>query len=252
MMLLVVHLVLGHRRLRDLEYYRDDVMVKRVLGLKRLPDVATVSRALASADERSLEKVREVSTSMMLERLVGGKLARVRLDFDGSVLSTGRHAQGTAVGFNKKKGERRYYPLFCTVAQTDQVLDVHHRWGNVHDSNGAETFIAHCILGCESHWARCASRRASTAPSSTRPSRTPCTARRGIHYLGVFRALHRVQDDVRGTQTLANPRRGTQLLRDTVETQVMELAISIFVYPQARSTPEQGAHPTRSVHPPGT
>jgi hypothetical protein len=147
MMLLVVHLLLGHRRrLRDLEYYRDDEMVKRVLGLKRLPDVATLSRALASADERSVQKVREESTCIVLERLSGEKLARVTLDFDGSVQSTGRHAEGTAVGFNKKKkGERSYYPLFCTVAQTDQILDVHHRPGNVHDSNGAEDFIAQCV-----------------------------------------------------------------------------------------------------------
>jgi hypothetical protein len=68
------------------------------------------------------------------------------LDFDGSVLITGRHAEGTAVGFNrKKKGARSYYPLFCTIAQTDQVLDVHHRPGNVRDSNGADTFIDHCV-----------------------------------------------------------------------------------------------------------
>ena len=74
------------------------------------------------------------------------RFASVTLDFDGSVLSTGRHAEGTAVGFNKKKkGARSYYPLFCTVAQTDQVLDVHHRPGNVHDSNGADTFIEHCV-----------------------------------------------------------------------------------------------------------
>jgi hypothetical protein len=146
MMLLVVHLLLGHRRLRDLEYYRDDEMVKRVLGLKRLPDVATLSRALASADLRSVEKVREESTSLVLERLAEEQLARITLDFDGSVQSTGRHAEGTAVGFNKsKKGARSYYPLFCTVAQTDQVLDVHHRSGNVHDSNGAEDFIAQCV-----------------------------------------------------------------------------------------------------------
>ena len=52
-------------------------------------------------------------------------LSRVTLDFDGSVQSTGRHAEGTAVGFNKqKKGARSYYPLFCTVAQTAQVLDL--------------------------------------------------------------------------------------------------------------------------------
>ena len=48
----------------------------------------------------------------------------------------------TAVGYNKKKkGQRSYYPLFCTVAQTGQVLDVWHRAGNVHDSNGARAFI---------------------------------------------------------------------------------------------------------------
>jgi len=73
-------------------------------------------------------------------------LARITLDFDGSVLSTGRFAEGTAVGFNnKKKGQRSYYPLFCTVAQTGQVLDVHHRPGNVHDANGAKAFILACI-----------------------------------------------------------------------------------------------------------
>jgi hypothetical protein len=45
------------------------------------------------------------------------------MDFDGSVISTGRVAEGTAVGFNKKKkGQRSYYPLFCTIAQTTQVF----------------------------------------------------------------------------------------------------------------------------------
>lgn len=146
MMLLVVHVLLGHRRLRDIEYYRDDEMVKRVLGLKRLPDVATLSRALASADERSVDKVAALSTSMVVQRLSAECVKRITLDFDGSVLSTGRHAEGSAVGFNKtKKGARSYYPLFCTVAQTDQVLDVLHRAGNVHDSNGAPAFIARCI-----------------------------------------------------------------------------------------------------------
>lgn len=134
MMLLIVHLVIGHRKLRDVDYYRDDEMVKRVLGLKRLPDVATISRSLSSADELSVEKVRAESRNGVIERLCAEGLSRVTLDFDDSVLSTGRHAEGTAVGFNKKKkGQRSYYPLFCTVAQTDQVLDLHHRPGNVHD-----------------------------------------------------------------------------------------------------------------------
>lgn len=143
---LIVHLMLGYRRLRDMDYYRDDLMVLRLLGLRKLPDVSTVSRALARVDEKSIGKLRQACREMLLARLQSLRLVRVTLDFDGSVLSTGRHAEGTAVGFNKqKKGERSYYPLFCTIAQTGQVFDVLPRSGNVHDSNGALEFILECI-----------------------------------------------------------------------------------------------------------
>ena len=146
MLLLVVHLLLGYRELRDLRYYQDDEMVKRVLGLKRLPEVSTVSRRLAQADQHSVERVQMENRDLVLSRAVRLALSRVTVDFDGSVLSTGRRAEGTAVGFNKKKkGQRSYYPLFATVAQTGQVLDVLHRPGNVHDSNGAIEFIGACI-----------------------------------------------------------------------------------------------------------
>jgi hypothetical protein len=143
---LVVHLLLGYRRLRESESYEDDPMVKRLLGLSRLPDVATLSRALAQADQRSVEKFRALVREVVVERLRKLELKRVTLDFDGSVQSTTRWAEGTAVGFNKKKkGARSYYPLFCTVAQTAQVLDLLHRPGNVHDSNGAQAFVLECI-----------------------------------------------------------------------------------------------------------
>jgi hypothetical protein len=35
--------------------------------------------------------------------------------------------------------------LFCTVAQTGQFFDIHHRPGNVHDSNGAAQFMLNCF-----------------------------------------------------------------------------------------------------------
>ncbi len=145
-LLLIVHLVLGFRELRDIRYYVDDPLVKRVLGLKRLPDVATISRALSSADEQSVRRLQRLLRELVLLRLTALCVDRGTLDFDGAVIGTARHAEGTAVGFNRKqKGQRSYYPLFCTVAQTGQVLDVLHRSGNVHDSKGAKAFIGECI-----------------------------------------------------------------------------------------------------------
>jgi hypothetical protein len=147
MLLLIIHLLLGYRKLRDLEYYEDDPMVKRLLGLNRIPDVSTVSRALSSVDALSVERVRGLCRSLVIERLKKIAIYRITLDFDGSVFSTqSRTTEGTAVGFNRKrKGLRSYSPLFCTLAQTGQVFDVYHRPGNVHDSRGAREFILACI-----------------------------------------------------------------------------------------------------------
>jgi hypothetical protein len=143
---LIVHILLGYRQLRDVAYYREDPMVLRLLGLQKLPNVATISRLLGSICAKTVGKIRELAREIVLNRLAFLQLRRVTLDFDGSVLGTCRHAEGTAVGFNrKKKGQRSYYPLFCTVAQTGQVLDFHHRPGNVHDSNGARELIRACV-----------------------------------------------------------------------------------------------------------
>jgi len=139
---LVLHLLIGFRELCDIRYYADDPLVRRTLGRRRLPDVATLSRALAQADPKSVEHLHRLLRELVVARLAKLALPRVTLDFDGSVIGTGRVAEGTAVKFNrKKKGQRSYYPLFCTVAQTGQVLDVLHRSGNVHDSHGAQAFI---------------------------------------------------------------------------------------------------------------
>ena len=117
--LLIVHLLIGFRRLREVDYYRDDPLVLRLMGLRKLPDVSTISRALSQMENESVENLKSLCRSLVVEGLKREALPRLTLDFDGSVLSTKGQAEGTAVGFNKKKkGSRSYYPLFCTVAQT--------------------------------------------------------------------------------------------------------------------------------------
>ena len=75
-MQLVIHLLLGFRELRDAAHYQDDPLVQRVLGLKHLPDVATISRMLKDADEASVEKLRTALRDMVLERMMTLALPR--------------------------------------------------------------------------------------------------------------------------------------------------------------------------------
>lgn len=143
--LLIVNALLGMRRLRDVDLYREDPIVRRTLGVESIPSVPTISRMLDGCDRRSVSELRAQSRSLVLERLSLEGFSTITLDFDGSVISTTRKAEGVAAGYNKKKGMRSYYPLFCTLAQTGQILDALHRSGNVHDSNGAVEFVERCV-----------------------------------------------------------------------------------------------------------
>src|SRR5262249_53361405 len=146
-MMLVVHLVLGFRRLRERDFYRDDPLVQRVLGLHQLPDdVSTWTRGLAECTPNDVAGVQAFNREIVTDRIRDEQLRRVTADFDGSVLSTRGHAEGSAIGYNRqRKGARSYYPLFCTIAQTGQFLDMLHRPGNVHDSHEAQGFIEACV-----------------------------------------------------------------------------------------------------------
>lgn len=145
-LLLIVYRILGFRRFRDAQVHRGDPLLKDVVGLSKIPDVSTLSRRLHAVDEEQVRRAHAGNRQLVLDGLAEHRIGRFTLDFDGSVLSTRRRAQGSAVGFNRKrKGERSYYPLLCTVAQSGQVFDFLHRPGNVHDSQGAEAFMRDCI-----------------------------------------------------------------------------------------------------------
>ena len=60
-MLIIVHQIIGFRRLREIDYYRDDPIVLRLMGLRRLPDVSTISRSLSQMEHDGVENVRHLS-----------------------------------------------------------------------------------------------------------------------------------------------------------------------------------------------
>lgn len=149
-LLLLLHLLLGFRRLRSIDYYRDDELLRHMLGLRsKLPDVSTVSRRMSRADRSAVTNYLRLIKDVFYQRVVVEGFCRLTIDFDGTVLWTrGRAVEGTAVGYNRKrKGARGYYPLLCTCAQTGQVADILFRPGNVHDSNGAIKFMLENVAG---------------------------------------------------------------------------------------------------------
>ena len=140
----LLYLILfGYRFIANLKYLENDPIFKRCVGLKRIPSASSITRAMNNVDYKTYRNYKYLSRDIVLARLVKEKLTRVTLDFDGSVISTkSKTTQRTAVGFNKqKKGSRSYYPLFCTVAQTGQVLEHLIRPGNVHDSKRSHVFM---------------------------------------------------------------------------------------------------------------
>ena len=76
-LLLIVHLLLGFRRLREVDYYRDDPLVLRLMGLRKLPDVSTISRALSQMEDDAFEKLRVISRSLVIEALKREALPRL-------------------------------------------------------------------------------------------------------------------------------------------------------------------------------
>lgn len=82
-MALVVHLIPGSQRLRDMDCYLDDSMLKELLGLNRLPDVVTVSRVLATVDRESMYKMLQLRWAITIERVRAPHLRQLYFGFDG-------------------------------------------------------------------------------------------------------------------------------------------------------------------------
>ena len=85
-LLLIVHMLLGFRCLRESRYYGDDPMVLRIIGPKQLPAVSTISRQLSSLGESCVLKLEALHRELVLDRLTELDSPRITLDFDGSVI----------------------------------------------------------------------------------------------------------------------------------------------------------------------
>ena len=102
--ILVLHVMLGFRSLRELECYSKDPLLLRILSLRSFPCLSTITRNMSKADETSIKA---------LMKLAALELKIITIDFDGSVITSSKYAEGTAVGFNKKRRKEHEVIIHC-------------------------------------------------------------------------------------------------------------------------------------------
>lgn len=147
MILVILVLVLvGGRRLEHLGYVCEDPLVKRFCGLMRLPRDRSVARWLRRFTLKSLQALVEINSQIVCEVIEGERLPRLTIDIDGSVITTGPSVSWAFRGFNPHhRKDPSYYPILAHLAQTGHILRVKNRPGNVHDSKGAVAFLRDLI-----------------------------------------------------------------------------------------------------------
>ena len=59
-LLMVIHILCGFRRLRKVDYYRDDPIVLRLMGLRKLPDVSCPFGKVAQAPPQKKSGVNQL------------------------------------------------------------------------------------------------------------------------------------------------------------------------------------------------
>ena len=64
--------------MRDVRFFKDDPLVLRILGLRLMPSASTISRQLASIDDRCVAGIERVQQKLVLETLARENLPRIR------------------------------------------------------------------------------------------------------------------------------------------------------------------------------
>lgn len=154
-LLVLVMLITGARRVRHVGYVEGDPLVERTCGLGRMPTRHTLGRWLRTFDERGVKALQSVNERLVGEIIDRSALRRLTLDVDGSVVSTGLKVEGARRGFNPHRRKvPSYYPITAYEANTGQVLRVQNRSGNVHDGKASVAFLEALFAQLEETLAR--------------------------------------------------------------------------------------------------
>lgn len=130
----------GGRHIEDLREIRDDVALRRLIGLEEMPSLSTFGDWLSRCGEKSgVEGIGRVNGDVARRILRKDQTQRYTLDVDATVIEAEK--QGAAWTYKKVKG---YQPILGFIAENGVCLSYEFREGNVVAGARAVEFLEEC------------------------------------------------------------------------------------------------------------
>jgi len=130
----------GGRHIEDLREIRDDVALRRLIGLEEMPSLSTFGDWLSRCGEKSgVEGIGRVNGEVARRILRKDQTQRYTLDVDATVIEAEK--QGAAWTYKKVKG---YQPILGFIAENGVCLSYEFREGNVVAGARAVEFLEEC------------------------------------------------------------------------------------------------------------
>jgi len=143
---LAYNVLVGGQRLEDIELRRNDETFMDALGAERIPDPTTAgdfTRRFEKTDVATLMDCINTARKRVWSKAPRGLLNEAIIDVDGTLAQTlGECKQGMDISY---KGIWGYHPLIVSLANTQEVLYLVNRPGNVPSHDGAAVWIDKAI-----------------------------------------------------------------------------------------------------------
>jgi len=139
---LAYNTLVGGVRLEDIELRRNDATFLDAIGAERIPDPTTAGDFTRRFDKQDIVSLMDCinrSREKVWSKTPPGILQEAIIDVDGTLAGTsGECKQGMDIAYNGVWG---YHPLIVSLANTNEVLYLVNRSGNVPSHDGAAEWV---------------------------------------------------------------------------------------------------------------
>lgn len=145
--LIILGLHSGMNRIKKMEVFSKDPLVRKIFGLKAKIDEDTIANRMNRFGMPQTEDLLKIISlaSNKVHKLLG--TVTDIIDMDSSVRTVYGNQEGATKGYNPKKhGAKSYHPLLCFLNSTKECLASWFRPGNTYTSNNSSEFMKQVFI----------------------------------------------------------------------------------------------------------